>query len=164
MRKMFYKLGTMAGPTVRKVKWIWRSAANSEAEAIKAEYEVGKDMACDIRHRLGLDPDPQTQRTVHEAGARLANCVANKLRSFSFESIKAAVPEAFCLPGGFIFVSRPLLELCQWNKDELAFILAHEMAHVIRGHVMERMISNSAVAAASRAAPVRHVLTAWQAG
>jgi len=157
---MFYKLGKMAGPSVRKAKWIWQTATNSQAKAIKAEYEVGRDMAHHVRHRLNLDPDPQTGQILNEVGSRLAGCVANKLRSFSFESIKLTVPEAFCLPGGFIFVSRSLVELCRWNKDEIAFVLGHEMAHVSRGHVMERMISNSAIAAASRAVSVRDVLTA----
>jgi predicted Zn-dependent protease len=160
MSRIFYKLGRLAGPSVRKAKWIWQAAASSEAKAIKAEYEVGRDMAYDIRHRLSLDPDLQTGQILNEVGCHLASCVANKHRSFSFESIKGLGPEAFCLPGGFIFVSRSLVELCRWNKDEIAFILGHEMAHVIQGHVMERMISNSAVAAASRAAPVRDAFTA----
>jgi predicted Zn-dependent protease len=52
------------------------------------------------------------------------------------------------------------MKLCRADKDEIAFVLAHEMVHAIRGHVMERMISNSAIAAASRAAPIRDVLSA----
>jgi predicted Zn-dependent protease len=160
MNKLFYRLGRLAGPSVRKVKWIWQTATHSQAEAIKAEYEVGRDMAYDVRHRFEPDPDPQIEQILEEIGSRLAGCAANKLRSFSFESIKGLAPQAFCLPGGFIFVSRSLIELCRWDKDEIAFILGHEMAHIIRGHVMERLISNSAIAAASRAAPVRDVLTA----
>jgi predicted Zn-dependent protease len=160
MRKLFYKLGKIAGPSVRKAKWFWQTATNSQAEAIKAEYEVGRDMACDVRRRLGPDPDRRTGEILAEVGSRLAGCVADKFRSFSFESVTSPAPEAFCLPGGFIFVSRAIMELCRADKDEIAFILAHEMAHVVRGHVMERMISNSAIAAASRAAPIRDVLSA----
>jgi predicted Zn-dependent protease len=160
MSGILYRLGKIAGPSVRKAKWIWQTATNSEVESIKAEYEVGRDLACDVRHRFGLDPDPQTAEVLNEVGARLASCVANTRRSFSFESIKCPIPEAFCLPGGFIYVSRSLVEFCRWDKDEIAFILGHEMAHVIRGHVMERMVSNSAIAAASRVTPVRDVFTA----
>lgn len=160
MSKIFYKLGKMAAPSVHKAKWIWRTVTNSQAEAIKAEYEVGKDMACDVRHRLPLDPNPQTAQILSEVGSHLGACVANKYRSFSFESFKGPVPQAFCLPGGFIFVSRSLIELCQRDRNAIAFFLGHEMAHIILGHVMERMISNSAVAAASRVAPARDVLIA----
>jgi len=177
MSKLFYRLGKIAGPSVRKAKWFWQTATNSQAEAIKAEYEVGRDMARVIRRSLGIDPDRRTAEILDEVGSRLAECVADKLRSFSFESVKSPGPQAFCLPGGFIFVSRALVELsgygsalrrdeCRADKDEIAFVLAHEMAHVIRGHAMERMISNSAIAAALRAALARDVLTTFfrQAG
>jgi len=159
MSKIFYKLGKMAGPSVRKAKWVWQTATDSQAKAAKAEYEVGRDMAYDVRQRLHLDPDPQTAQILNEIGSQIASCVANKHRSFKFESFKGPVPQAFCLPGGFIFVSRSLIQFCRWAKDEVAFVLGHEMAHVIQGHVMERMISNSAIAAASRVAPARDLLT-----
>jgi predicted Zn-dependent protease len=87
--------------------------------------------------------------------------VANKSRTFSLEAVTGTEPNAFALPGGFIFVTRSLVELCQWNHNEVAFILAHEMGHVIRGHAMNRIVSNSAIAAASRAAPVRGLLAGW---
>ena len=35
--------------------------------------------------------------------------------------------------------------------DELAFVLGHEMAHVVRGHAMDRMVSGAVLNAASRA-------------
>ncbi len=35
------------------------------------------------------------------------------------------------------------------------------MGHVIRGHAMSRIISNSAIATVSRAAPVRGVVSGW---
>ena len=44
------------------------------------------------------------------------------------------------LPGGYIFISPPLLDLCERNPDALAFIIGHEMGHVIRGHAMERVL------------------------
>jgi len=160
MSKIFYKLGKMAGPSVRKAKWILQTATNSQAEAVKAEYEVGRDMASKVRKRLDVDPDPQTARILSKTGRYLVSCVADKNRSFSFESFRNPVPQAFCMPGGFIFVSRSMVELCRWDKDEIAFILGHEMAHVIQEHVMERMISNSVISAASSVAPVQDVLTA----
>ncbi len=43
----------------------------------------------------------------------------------------------------------------------MAFILAHEMGHVIKGHAIDRIVTNSAVSIASRATPVRGVLGPW---
>lgn len=153
MSGLLYNLGKKIGPKVRKAKWMWQSIASTEADAIKAEQEVGHDLAHRIRHYLAQDE--KTGQILNEVGHRLAACVTNKSRTFSFETIKGTEPNAFALPGGFIFVTRSLIELCRWNRDEIAFILAHEMAHVIRGHAMDRIIGNSVITAASRAAPSR---------
>jgi predicted Zn-dependent protease len=151
----------MVGPSVRKVNWIWQSMTAGEADAIRAEHEVGQGMARQIRNRLELDTEPRAAQTLNKAGHHLAACVANKLRTFSFEGIKGTEPNAFALPGGFIFVSRSLLQLCEWNADEVAFIIAHEMGHVIRGHAMGRIIADSAIAIGASALPVRQLGTGW---
>ncbi len=158
---LFYNMGKIAGKRVRKAKWIWQSMTASEADIIKAENEVGRDLAHEIGNRLELDIEPQAGQMLNEVGRHLAACVANKLRTFNFKVIKDPKPNAFALPGGFIFVTGSLLELCDWNKDEIAFILGHEMAHVIRGHAMNRIITNSAIAVGARAAPIRGLLASW---
>jgi predicted Zn-dependent protease len=158
---LFYNLGKRAGPKVRKAKWAWQSITASEADTIKAEHEVGKDLACEIRNQLGLDTELQSGQLLSEVGSHLAVHVTNKLRTFSFEAVKCSEPNAFALPGGFIFVTRSLLELCDWNSDQVAFILAHEMAHVIRGHAMDRIVAGSAIAAGAKAASIRGLLNTW---
>jgi len=161
MGKLFYNLGRMLGPKVRKAKWLWQSIAGTEADAIRVEHEVGGDLAHEIRNRLQLDPQPRAADILQQVGCNLAACVANKRRTFTFEIVKGAEPNAFALPGGFIFVTSSLLELCEPNRGELAFIIGHEMAHVIRGHAMDRFISNSAIALGSRAAPIRGLIARW---
>ncbi len=146
MSGLFYKLGRMVGPRVRKVNWVWQSMTASEGEAIRAEYAVGRDLARAIRNQLEVETDPGAGKMLQKVGHHLTGCVANKLHRFTFEPIKSAKPNAFALPGGFVFVTSSLGELCEWNQDEIAFILAHEMAHVIRGHAMDRIIANSAIA------------------
>ena len=140
---------------------MWQSVTGSESDAIKVEYEVGLDLAREIRQQLGPEQQPQTDQVLNEISNRLAACVANKSRRFSFETVKGPEPNAFALPGGFIFVTQSLVELCRNDKDEIACILGHEMAHTIRGHAMNRIVSNSAIAAVSRAAPIRGVLSGW---
>jgi predicted Zn-dependent protease len=158
---LFYNLGRKVGPKVRKARWMWQSIAGSESDAIKIEYEVGMDLVHQIREQLGREQEPKIDQALNEIGNRLVACVANKSRRFSFETVKGPEPNAFALPGGFIFVTKSLVELCRYDHDEIACILGHEMAHIIRGHAMNRIISNSAIAAASRAAPIRGALSGW---
>jgi len=161
MSSLFYNLGRKAGPTVRRVTWIWQSLTGSEADAIRVENQVGRDLAREIRKQLAPDNEQKTVQILNEIGPHLAKCVAKKLRKFNFEVVKSDEPNAFALPGGFIFMTRELVELCERDRDELAFILGHEMAHVIRGHAIKRIMSNSAVNIASRAVPIRGQLSAW---
>jgi predicted Zn-dependent protease len=44
-----------------------------------------------------------------------------------------------------------MIELCGQNADRLAFVLAHEMAHILEGHAMQRMVGSAVIKTASRA-------------
>jgi len=148
---LFRNLGRMAGPHIRKAKWLLRSLTGSQAEVIRAEFEVGRDMANAIARSGQLDADPRWPQILGRTGGRLADRLAGRQRRFSFRVLADPQLNAFALPGGFVFVTRPLLELCAEKDDELAFVLAHEMAHVVRGHAMDRMVSSTLLNVASRA-------------
>jgi len=155
MAGFFYNLGKMVGPPVRKGKWVLRSLTGTKAEILKAEFEVGQDIARQIREQSEIPPDPDCLKRLDEIGAKLADCLTDKRRHFTFETLAGNEPNAFAVPGGFIFMNRALAHLCDGHKDELAFILAHEMGHVVRGHAMERVLTKFAIGAAAKSAPVR---------
>ncbi|MFC1781243.1 M48 family metallopeptidase [Planctomycetota bacterium] len=161
MSGFFYNLGRKVGPKVRKAQWIWQSVTGSQTEAIKIENQVGRDLAQEVRKQLKPEQVPEIEQKITKIGSRLSACVVNKSRTFSFELVNGAEPNAFALPGGFIFMNLALVKLCDANTDEMAFILSHEMAHVIRGHAMNRIISNSAITAASRVVRTRGVISKW---
>lgn len=158
---LFYSLGKAAGPKIRKGLWMWRSLTGTEEETIAAEFDVGRDLATEVVRQVKVDDDAETLKLINEVGARLTARVRNKKRKFTFAVMINKEPNAFALPGGFIFITRGLLELCEYDRDEIAFVLGHEMAHVIRGHAMERIISDSAVKTIARATPVRGALGGW---
>lgn len=158
MAGLFHNLGRMAGPHVRKAKWFFRSLTGSPEETIEAEYEVGRDMALALEAEGQIDGDPMVRQVLADVGGRLAGRLANRQRRFRFEGLNDSQVNAFALPGGFIFVTRPLLELCAPRLDELAFVLGHEMAHVVRGHAMNRMVSGAVLSAASRASLAARML------
>jgi predicted Zn-dependent protease len=158
---VFFKLGRMAGGHVRKARWMWQSVAGSEAEAIQAEHAFGRDLAAVVLEETPRDPNVGTQALLDELSPKLAAVVRNRLHQFQMIAIADDRPTAFALPGGFIFVARSLVDLCDRNKDDIAFILAHEMAHVIRRHAVERMLQQKALNAVAFVAPARGALAAW---
>jgi predicted Zn-dependent protease len=151
----------MVGGTVRKAKWMWESLAGSEADAVRAEHEVGRDMAAIVRERTPCDADPEVQAFLDGIGQQLARSVRNRLHRFRVTAIAEDHPTAFALPGGFIFVAQSLVELCDKDRDEAAFVIAHEMAHVIRRHAINRLLRQTALSAASLASPGRGWLAPW---
>lgn len=153
MSSFFYKLGKRAGPAFRKGRWVWSSLTGSEAEARRAERAVGRELAVRMRDRLGIDDDPRDRRLVEEIGFSLVARLRGGDREFSFELLRGGGANAFALPGGFVFVTRGLLDGCDRDRDELAFVLAHEIGHVVRGHALERLAGRSALTGVIRALP-----------
>jgi Zn-dependent protease with chaperone function len=109
---LFYSLGKAAGPKIRKGMWMWRSLTGTEEETIAAEFDVGRDLATEVARQVKVDNDPETLKLINEVGARLTARVRNKKRKFTFAVMINKEPNAFALPGGFIFITRGLLELC----------------------------------------------------
>lgn len=140
---------------------MWESMAGSEADAIRAEYGVGREMAAVVRQQTPRVDDPEVQALLGEIGQQLAGVVRNRLHRFEVTGVSEDHPTAFALPGGFIFVAGSLVELCDRDRDETAFVLAHEMAHVIRRHAINRLLRQTAFSAASLASPARGWIVPW---
>ena len=146
MAGFFYKLGKLAGPKIRKAQWVWAEATGSEAEAIEAEYRVGAEMAQAVRSSMStLCTDSEITDLLQTTGNSLKPFIKNQLRKFQLDCISSENPQAFCLPGGFVFLSDSMIDLCDRDKNLIAFICAHEMAHIIKGHAIQRMIANSVI-------------------
>lgn len=76
--------------------------------------------------------------------ARIAAALPPAERHYQFRVvlIDRREPNAFALPGGRIFVFTGLLDRVQ-RPEELAGVLAHEMAHVTRRHGLRKLIAGS---------------------
>ncbi|MBY0527030.1 MAG: M48 family metallopeptidase [Gemmataceae bacterium] len=160
MAGFFYKLGQMVGPKVRKANWVVTSLTGTEAEVTQAEYRVGVDLAKGFLEQTPVIADPAVTQIMDEVGGRLANCVKDRQRRFRFYAVQSRELNAFALPGGFIFIQRPLLEFCGWDRDEIAFVLGHEMGHVIKRHAIHRLMASSVIQTGVTRLPIGGVLGA----
>jgi len=101
------------------------------------DRKVGEESAEDVEGQLGLIDDPLLVAYVNAVGQRLAQNAPRRNFSYSFQVVDQVAPNAFALPGGFIFVSRGLLVLSN-SEDELASVLGHEIVHVAARHAAAR--------------------------
>jgi Zn-dependent protease with chaperone function len=157
MADFFYKLGRMVGPKMRQANWVYQSMAGSNADMQAAEHAVGRDLAADFIRHLRMDPDPDIAQGLNDIGGRLAECFTQNHR-FTFRAIQGGEPNAFALPGGYVFITRPLLELCGYSADEIAFVLGHEMGHIVCRHAIERLMAGSMIQTGLSRVPAAGVL------
>ncbi|QNM82679.1 M48 family metalloprotease [Sphingomonas sabuli] len=76
---------------------------------------------------------------VDSVGRRVAaySGIANPGSAYRFTLLNSAVENALSVGGGYIYVTRQLMTLMN-DESELAFSLAHEVAHVAAGHAISR--------------------------
>jgi beta-barrel assembly-enhancing protease len=136
-------LGGKSRKPYRQAKWVWSSFAGTEDEAVQAEQEYGAECARVFAAQFSGKVSRSDRELVNAIGTRLAEKVNDPRRSFRIEVAGTGIANAYALPGGYIFITGALIDLCGRDKDEIAFFLGHEMGHVLRGHARDQMTANT---------------------
>ena len=105
------------------------------------EKKLGKKVLLELQKSVNFVNDLTLQTFVEKVGYSLVNQVGPTPFEFKFYVINALDPNAFAIPGGYIFVTTGLIVLAE-NEQEVAGVLGHELAHVMRRHISQ-MIERS---------------------
>jgi predicted Zn-dependent protease len=111
--------------------------------SLEKEIALGKQLAQEVQRQAKIVDDALISEYVNRLGQNLVRNSDAKV-PFTFQVIDAEAPNAFALPGGFVFVNTGLIELAE-EEDELAGAMAHEIAHVAARH-MTRQATKSQIA------------------
>lgn len=109
----------------------------SPADAIlskSTEAQIGRQIMYEIRRSGTLVEDPAITEYINDIGHRVAAHANDGDHDFTFFVIDEPSINAFALPGGYIGVHTGLIEATR-NENELAGVLAHEVAHVTQRHI-----------------------------
>ncbi len=95
------------------------------------EYFLGRAVAATILSRYRLYDDPRWTHYLNEIGQTVALASDRPLTygGYHFAILDSEEINALSCPGGMIFITRGMLRQVE-TEDELAAILAHEVAHV----------------------------------
>ena len=115
------------------------------------EVETGRRLARRVEKDMTLVLDESVQQRVRDLGARLAAVSDRRELVYSFAVVDDEDLNAFSLPGGYIFVNSGLIKETA-SDDELAGVLAHEIAHVAARHSVKRFESGLGLQLATLAA------------
>lgn len=107
------------------------------ARATPIEYErrMGDSYNAQISALFPTCEGEAGQAVLTDLGARIA-AQADSPFEIRVRAVHAPMANAFALPGGHVLVTGDLIAEAE-SPDELAAVLAHEVAHVERRHVMQ---------------------------
>ena len=89
------------------------------------EVQLGRQSAEQVSQQLGLVPDSALQAYVQRIGGTLAAASERPNLPWTFRVVDDATPNAFALPGGYIFVTRGMLNLMTSEAEPP--VLGHEI-------------------------------------
>jgi predicted Zn-dependent protease len=104
--------------------------------SLEKEMALGKQLAEEVRRQAKVVEDPLISEYINRIGQNLARNSDAKV-PFTFTVIEGNSPNAFALPGGYVFVYTALIKIAD-EEDELAAAMAHEIAHVAARHMTKQ--------------------------
>ena len=107
-------------------------------QPIEKDRQIGLEAAEQVEVDMGLYSDRDYTEFLQQVGQKLATHLPEQNFEYQFAIINQSVPNAFTLPGGYIYVSRGLLALTS-SEDELATVLGHEIIHASHRHSARQM-------------------------
>lgn len=121
------------------------------------EYNVGRMIVRGLRESDAILEDPEVTEYIRDIGHRLSAEANEGTHKFDFFAVRDTGINAFALPGGFIGVNAGLI-LATKNENELAGVLAHEVAHVTQRHIARGLVNQSRQSLVSTAAMLAAIL------
>jgi predicted Zn-dependent protease len=113
----------------------------SYAMTTEEEKKLGKKVLLECKKEANFVGDLSIQAFIERVGYSIVDRLGQTPFEFKFYVINAPDPNAFAIPGGYIFVTTGLIVLAE-SEQEVAGVLSHEIAHVNQRHVAQ-MIERS---------------------
>ncbi len=103
---------------------------------LQQEQALGRGIYKQLTDEGAVIEDPLLADYLEDIGDTLLASLDRRLRDYHFFLVESDVVNAFAAPGGYIGVYLGLIDQLE-SEDELAAVLAHEIAHVRLRHGMQ---------------------------
>ena len=136
--------GRVSNDTLQTVNRAGIAARSGFADISESEeYFIGRSVAAQILGRYTPLDDPKLNFYVQRVAQSVAMASDRPatFKGYHVQVLDSDEVNAFAAPGGFIFVTKGLLKLVH-TEDELACVLAHEVAHVAKKHGLQAIKSS----------------------
>ena len=121
------------------------------------EKKLGLTLLRNLRKANYIIDDPLLDTYINSLGDRVLTGVSAATGHYTFFILRDSGINAFAAPGGFIGINAGLI-LATESEDELASVIAHEIAHVQQRHAARAMEASKNVNIGTAAALIAAIL------
>jgi predicted Zn-dependent protease len=104
--------------------------------SVDEEIQIGRQISGNLLGASPLVKDAKLQNYVNQVGRWVALQSERPDLPWQFGVIDSSDINAFSAPGGYVFITKGLYNKLH-NESELAGVLGHEIAHVVRKHQLK---------------------------
>jgi len=134
----------------------------SSALTIQQERELGEKVLQEVKKRWSIVQEPYVNIYVTRVGKRILQSIEPQPFEYQFYILNTPDINAFAVPGGKVFLNSGLILLME-NEDELAGVMAHEIAHVVTRHIAKRSEKAAKISLAALGAILAGIFLGGQA-
>ncbi|MCP4036957.1 MAG: M48 family metalloprotease [bacterium] len=115
----------------------WSPLQTFELMSLDDERQLGMGFDREIQEHLRLITDPVVTSFFHDLGQQIVATVEPQPFVYRFRIVEDPQLNAFAVPGGYIYFHTATV-LAAGSVDELAAVMAHEVAHANKRHLAHR--------------------------
>ena len=119
-----------AAPATAQPEFNWKNPSKEE------EIALGREITGSLLGAAPLVKDEALQNYVNQVGRWVANQCERADLPWKFGVIESSDINAFAAPGGYVLITKGLYQKLQ-NEAQLAGVLGHEIAHVVKKHQLK---------------------------
>ncbi len=102
------------------------------------ELQFGKAYVTQHEKAVKLYTDPVVTNYINALGQSLVRHSKRSNIPYTFKVVDKKGVNAYAVPGGFIYIHLDLIRIAE-TESELAFVLGHEIGHIVGRHSMKRL-------------------------
>ncbi|MBW3565900.1 MAG: M48 family metalloprotease [Acidobacteria bacterium] len=106
--------------------------------SLEEEWQLGRQLEADIARQMTINRDPTVNQYVNRLGQAIVSKTSMAQLPWNFHVVQSDEINAFNIPGGHVYVTTGLINAAD-QANELAGVMAHEIAHGVERHATEQM-------------------------
>ncbi len=112
---------------------------------VSEENKLGAQLSVEVEKELKISTDEVLNNYIAELGAKTVKAAGGSVPAgikFTFKVVDdPATINAFAMPGGYVYFYTGLIKKAT-SEAEVMAVMTHEVAHVVRRHVAQRLVAN----------------------